>query len=440
MRSLGAVLPLFLLPIIIFGQTFNLPEGQKYEKVKFELINNLMIIPITVNGTELSFIFDSGVSNPILFNLSDKDSVQINDVTEIEIRGLGHNAPLKALSSKGNTFRLKKIENSSQSLYIVLDKSMNFSSTFGIPIHGIIGYQLFRDFVVDINYARRTIKFYDPEFYKRRERSTSQRLPLSVIKKKPYVDSNLFLKDAENLSVKLLVDTGSSDAIWLFEDDTIGIPEKSYTDFLGKGLNGDIFGKRTKVEGIKIGRFILEDAKAAFPDIKAMNSITNFGSRNGSIGGEVLKRFNIVFDYGQNSISFRKNRNYDDPFQYNLSGIDLEHNGMRYIAETIAEPKGVVLSDKNGFGNVQLLFDERTRLSLAPEIVVSGIRAGSPAARAGLREGDVILAVNGKDVKRYKLQEIFGILNEKEGKRIRLLIERYNSALTFTFVLKNMLK
>ena len=50
----------------------------------------------------------------------------------------------------------------------------------------------------------------------------------------------------------MLLDTGSSDAIWLFENETIGIPDKNYDDFLGRGLGGDIFGKRTKVRSIKI--------------------------------------------------------------------------------------------------------------------------------------------------------------------------------------------
>jgi C-terminal processing protease CtpA/Prc len=122
-----------------------------------------------------------------------------------------------------------------------------------------------------------------------------------------------------------------------------------------------------------------------------------------------------------------------------LAGIDLQHNGLRYIAERIADANGIVKEDNaDTFGNVQILLENKTRLSLVPEIVVSGIRAGSPAAEAGLREGDVILAVNGKRVHQYKLQEILKMINEKEGKRIKVLIERYNQDLLFTFVLKKM--
>lgn len=429
-----------LLPILGAGQTFALPEGQKSEKLKFRLVNNLIVIPIEVNGTELSFLLDSGVNKPILFNLSEKDSVQINNVSEITIRGLGDGQPIKALRSKENTFRIKNIKNDDQQLYVVMDKDMNLSPSLGLPIHGIMGYDLFRDFVVAINYGNRTIKFHDPEFYSYRENRKQETLPLSIIKKKAYVDGNLFLKEAEELPVKLLVDTGSSDAIWLFEDDDIFIPEKYYEDFLGRGLNGNVYGKRTKVNSIKLGRFALKDAKAAFPDKESYRSIQNLGNRNGSVGGEVLKRFNIIFDYQRNKITLRKNGNFDAPFHYNLSGLNLQHDGMRYVAESISDSRGIVYSDKREFGNVQLLFENQTRLSLVPEIIVSGIRAGSPAHEAGLKEGDVILAVNGKRVHRYKLQEVLEMLNQKEGKRIKLLIERYNSDLLFTFVLKNMLK
>ena len=82
--------------------------------------------------------------------------------------------------------------------------------------------------------------------------------------------------------------------------------------------------------------------------------------------------------------------------------------------------------------------ENRTRLSLVPEIVVSSIRAGSPAEQAGLREGDVILSVNGKRVHDYKLQEILEMMNQRKGKRVRVLIERYNKDILYSFVLKDL--
>ncbi len=447
-RLFPFILMLFLLaPFVGTAQQYRMTEGKSFEKVKFELINNLIIIPVEVNGVKLSFILDSGVNKPILFNLSDQDSIQLNNVSEISIRGLGTGEPIKALRSKGNTFSLKNIVNNDQQLYVVLDKEMNFSPSLGVPIHGIIGYDLFRDFVVDINYHAKSIKFYDPERYNYKSSKKIQTLPLTILDSKAYVDGSVITEDNREIPVKLLVDTGSGDAIWLFKDleKGIGIPAKNFDDYLGKGLNGHIFGKRTKIKGIKIGDFTLEEVKAAFPDMESYSAIKNLGDRNGSVGGEILKRFDIVFNYSRNAITLRKNGNFESPFHYNISGINVQHNGVRYIAERLIEAKEVPMAPGLGkgnssFGNVQLLMEDRTRLSLVPEIIVSGIRAGSPAHEAGLKEGDIILAINGKPIHRYKLQEVVKMLNEKEGKRIQVLIERFNQDLLFSFVLENVLK
>ncbi|WP_343487771.1 aspartyl protease family protein [Allomuricauda sp. d1] len=424
------------------AQGFGLPDGQKHQKIKFELINNLIVVPLQINGAELSFVLDSGVSKPILFNITEQDSIQINNVSEITINGLGDGDPIKALRSVHNTFKLGNAASFDQELYVVLDKDINFSPFLGVTVHGIIGYDLFRDFVVELNYGSRWIKLHAPELYAKKHKKKAVTLPLSIVNRKAYVDGSIIVKKSEDIPVKLLVDTGSSDALWLFKDADKGleVPTKHYEDFLGRGLNGDIFGKRTKVSGIKIGDFEFKNAKAAFPYREFFGGITNLGDRNGSVGGEILKRFNIVFDYQNEQVTLRRNVHFSSPFQYNMAGIDLQHNGMRYIAERIADSNGVVRNpDKEStFGNVQILLQNRTRLNLVPEIIVSGIRAGSPAAEAGLKEGDVILAVNGKRVHNYKLQEILKMLNEKEGKRIRVLIERYDRDMTFSFVLKNL--
>ena len=430
-------------PVLLLSQNFKLPSGEKFQKVKFELVNNLIIIPIEVNGAQLSFILDSGVNKPILFNLSDKDSIQINNVSEIVIKGLGEGEPINALISSSNLFRIGEVVNTDQQLYVVMDKELNLSPRLGIPVHGIIGYDLFRDFIVELNYSSKYLKLHDPDLYRSKKSSKTRTLPLQIIQNKAYVQGDVLMKNKQSIPVKLLIDSGSSDALWLFEDldRGLGVPRDNYVDFLGQGLSGSIYGKRTKIDGIKLAGFLLKDAKTAFPDLQYFNSMTTFGDRNGSLGGEVLKRFTLVFNYGNSTLSLRKNSLFNKPFDFNLSGIDIQHNGMRYISESIADANGSVLVDSGkSFGDVQILFENMTRLSMVPEIIVSGIRAGSPGHEAGLQEGDVILAVNGKKVHHYKLQQILQMLNDKEGKRVKVLIERYQKDMLITYVLKDVFK
>ncbi|MDM9632348.1 aspartyl protease family protein [Robiginitalea aurantiaca] len=423
------------------AQYYELPEDEeRTNRIHFQLINNLMVIPMEVNGASLNFILDSGVSKPILFNISDQDSIELRDVSKITIRGLGNGEPVDALRSLGNTFRINSLKNLNQELYVVLNKEMNFSSSLGIPVHGIIGYDLFRDFVVEINYNRQFIRFHDPQTYQSKNRKDEVTLPLTVTKNKAFLHGSVVVDSQGEIPVKLLMDTGSSDALWLFPDAEKGlsIPEKHYEDYLGKGLSGTIYGKRTKIRQVRLGDFILNDAKTAFPDMESFKLATNLGDRNGSAGGELLKRFNMIVNYPGQQITLSKNALFDKPFQFNLAGIELEHAGIRYIAERIAHSNGFVQKDESTYSSVQIMVGSQTRLSLVPEIVVSAIRAGSPAEEVGLREGDVILAVNGKPVHRYKLQEVLEMINYKKGKNIRLLIERYNQDLLFSFVLRDL--
>lgn len=441
-RLILAVFALFI-GAGLYAQRFILPKTIDQEKIRFELINNLMVVPMQVNGAELSFILDTGVSSPILFNLTDQDSIQINNVSTISLKGLGEGPAIEALKSENNLFKLGRAQSTNQSLFVVLDRELNLSTSLGRPIHGIIGFDVFKSFTVEVNYSKKFIRLHKPSQFESSKLSRMQEIPLEIRGKKAFVEGVVTLEDDSERQVKLLVDTGSSDAIWLFQDLEKGleVPEKNYEEFLGKGLSGEIYGLRTRIKAFRIGDYQLFEAKAAFPFRKSFSHLLNLNDRNGSVGGEVLKRFNMVVDYQNKRLYLKKNNNYKDPFQYNMAGIDIQHNGVRLIRERIADVNGKVKAEERStLGNVQILMEQKTRLSLVPEIIVSGIRAGSPADQAGLQQGDIILAVNGKKVHEYKLQEILQMLNEKQGKRVRVRIERYDRELSFSFVLKDVFK
>ena len=84
--------------------------------------------------------------------------------------------------------------------------------------------------------------------------------------------------------------------------------------------------------------------KIAFPDSTSIKFISKFGERNGSIGGEVLKRFNWVLDYPRRKIYFKKNSNYKKPFWFRTSGMAMQHGGMRYVKENKASGSNKVRS------------------------------------------------------------------------------------------------
>ena len=141
-----------------------LKKSAKKQSIDFKLINNLIVIPLKINDQKLSFILDSGVAKTILFNITENDSIGLYSVEKVRLQGLGKGKPVEALLSKDNIVSVKNIKNLNQEIYISLQNQFDLSSKMGVTIHGIIGYDLLKNFVVKINYTSSKLTFYNPNF------------------------------------------------------------------------------------------------------------------------------------------------------------------------------------------------------------------------------------------------------------------------------------
>ncbi len=425
---------------ILAQSSFNIQKDYS-KKIRFQLINNLIILPVEINGVELSFVLDTGVSKPILFNLVNTDSLQIKNVETIYLRGLGAGGSIQALRSKHNFFKIGDAINVNQDVYVVFDDAINFTARLGVPVHGIIGYDLFKDFVVEVNYSYGFIRLYKAEKFKYKTSKKWITMPLTLYKKKPYIDAYVAIEDEEELPVRLLIDTGGSDALWLFEDDKIGPPKDlQFDDYLGKGLSGAVYGKRSKAKNFALDVFQLKDVNVAFPDSVSLSVAKNYKQRNGSISGNVLKRFNMFFDYKNNKLQLRRNGNFSAPFFYNNSGITLEQRGFRVVREEVRSGNlDAYESIKNNAGS-SVDYALSYKYSLRPAFEIVELRSTSNAKAAGLQIGDVILSINNKPTQSLSLNEINKFFHDKEGKLIRLKIERDGHKKLFHFRLDNVFK
>lgn len=362
---------------------------QKSVSFPFKFINNLIILPVIINNSDtLNFILDSGISTTMITELEEVDSLELNFAREIQLQGLGVGEPLKGLHSYGNEIKIKGITGQNQDIYVIADNVFQLSSKMGYPINGILGYSVFSNFIVTINYDSKLISFYKPDNFKYTKRySKYTSLPLILNNTKPYI--NLTIKDNSGniFSVKLLVDTGASHAVWLDKNSLpdMKIPEGSKQTYLGSGLNGDVYGYQGRLHTLDINGNILNDVIASFPDSSSISKSIGLNIRNGSIGSEILKRFNLIIDYPNQKISLKPNSNYKNDFSQNLSGMEI-------IAPY---PKLKIF-------------------------VVEGIRKDSPADRAGLTKGDVIQEINGSKTKDIEMSDIYEILQNQPGRKINI--------------------
>lgn len=424
----------------LLGQSsFQLPLGIERDKIPFKLINNLIVIPVSVNGVELSFILDTGVGSTIIFSLEQRETLELKNASKIKLRGLGDDSPVEALKSVRNKLGIGNSISKNHTLYVIFDESINFSPQMGFPIHGIIGYDFLKNFVTEVNYAKKYLKIHTPRSYSYKKCKKCYTTAMNFIDgKRPYMDvKHLTTKGMVNLN--MLIDSGSGSALWMFPNEDLGIyvPKNAFREYLGRGFGGDIHGSSSKINSLVIGDFEMKNVTASFPDSIYIKGIST-KNRQGSIGGGVLRRFNLVLDYPGKKIVFKKNGYFKQPFYYNMSGLTVQHGGVRVARENVSNinPLGVSSSSR---ASTQKKNELIVLYQLKPEYKIVDVRPNSPAERAGLKTGDVILMINGRLYYNYKLSDLNELFCSEAGKKIKLRVDRLGVELTFEFYLEEVI-
>src|SRR5262249_23013869 len=142
----------------------------------------------------------------------------------------------------------------------------------------------------------------------------------------------------------------------------------------GVGLGKEKKGVASRVEKLQLGSFKIEKAHGKT-------------ARWSAIGGGILSRFNMVFDYSRGQLILEPNSRFAEPYPYDASGLELR-----------------LTKDLKHFRVHALLPD-------------------SPAAEAGLRAEDTITAINGRPAAKYDLTEVQDLFM-KIGVTYRLQLRR----------------
>lgn len=387
---------------------FSLPPGRSKVQFPIEVHNNLVVVPMILNGQlPLKFILDTGVRTSILTEKAYSDILNLEYTRKYTIAGPGGEKLVDAYVTNNVSFDMPGVSGRGHAM-LVLDRDyLELRNYLGTDVHGILGYELFSRFIVEIDYERKTLTLMLPERFKKKRRMKS--LPITIEDTKPYVKVNLKMNDSTSADAKLLIDSGASHGLLLEADSdpNIQIPKRNVPSIIGRGLGGVITGKIGRIKQLQIDGFTLPDVIASFPDANSytdtllMNRST---FRNGSIGGEILSRFTVTFNFPQERIFLKKNSAFRKDFYFNLSGLTIRAKGSRL---------------KN--------------------FEVSDVRENSAGFKAGVKTGDRILSVNGLEASDLELSLVNGYLNNKPGKKITLQIERAGKKQKIEFRLENMI-
>jgi PDZ domain/Aspartyl protease len=386
------------VPILAQGQSDKLtvqsPESFPLAEIPFELYHNRIYLPVRINNAgPFSVVVDTGASTS---GISEAQARQmgVHESGKASLKGNGEGIGKIGLA-KNVEFNLDGLELDVKTAAVVPFEQLE--SFEGRRIAGILGAELFKDYVVVIDYREKVLSLYDPSVYE--YSGHGDVLPLHILKggTLALIQAKVSVSGKAPVDARLALDMGTYSALRLYRpfDEKQGLPasgQKVLPSF-EFGLGGEFSVDLGRVQNLELGW-----------GIKIPNPVTSFsqagagatagGDYDGTVGGEILRRFKVILDYSRQQLILEKNVNLDDPYSADMSGLILTARGKSL-----------------------------------DEFEIRHIIPGTPAAEAGLREHDLLLAIDGKPSAQRDLQQVRELF-EHEGVH-KLSIKRGDQEMQF---------
>ncbi len=315
LRLVAGLVLLAICPSVL-GSDIRFTSGRSALAIPFELDDNLIYVPVSINGSKpLSFILDTGAFTIVDLPRARELGIKLKPLGQTE--GIGDEQQGVFLGAEKVSFGLPGVTLSKQRLLAVpLNKVEDCVDEFNVDeygrdissskpqvkgvrrkVDGILGAEFFSKFVIEIDYASRLINVYEPAGY--RYNGKGEKLPLKVTPQHIFVHAHVLSQGRQALPVKLLVDTGSAMAITLtkrFTDEHQVLPSMERLNSTPIcGLAGMMKEKSLLGE---IDMLMLGGLKIENPLVEFRRASVDY-EYDGLLGGAVLRRYKVIFDYSR---------------------------------------------------------------------------------------------------------------------------------------------
>ncbi|HWI93681.1 MAG TPA: aspartyl protease family protein [Flavisolibacter sp.] len=270
------------------------------------------------------------------------------------------------------------------------------TAVYGEKIDGIIGYSVFSRYIIRVDYDSSKVEFWTKGLYK---------YPRGGFLLKPVINTipvqQLRVRDERAINARFLYDMGAGLNMMLstdfLNDSSLLSKKRKLFTKEAEGLGGKIDMAMTVIKEVKLGPYKFRNVPIyVFNDTF---NITSYPFLGGLIGNDILRRFNVVLNYDRRDIYLVPNSHFNDVFDYSYTGIELYYIDGR--------------------------------------IIIGDVAKGSPAEEAGLKEGDIVVAVNknfSQNMQQYKASI------QTTGDRLQVIVQRGGELVQYSFKVKSILK
>jgi len=353
------------------------------EVIPFFIDNGHIIIRVLINDSgPFNYLFDSGAGATLIAkSLSDS----LNLTVSRQKVNTGAAGAHKVDVLKNIIVRIGKVQ--LEGMEVLASKTGLEDLANGEPILGVIGYHLLNNYVVRVDYNSMKLMLYDKSKYT--YTGSGESIPITLVYNIPVASAKVGINDNKMFVGSFLIDTGSSSTI-IFSSPTVDHYDllKSLDEAKEVRTQLGTSNRKTKLVQSKIS--FLSLGSSAFHSVPSSFSRSDVGvlslyDFDGIIGNKILGRFNITFDYQKSRLYLESNEYYHTPFPDNVAGLTIRFANNKPIIRSLTE--------------------------------------GSPASKAGLRQGDAIVSINGKLVEEMRGDEIREIFH-KYSEKLKLVIQR----------------
>jgi len=383
-------------------------EGKEPVEIDFEYSQGFIILDLRFSrALPLKFILDTGAEHVILFRREITDILGIEYEKRINLVGSDLEKEVYAFICRNVDLQLEKTQTVKRDIIVLEEDFLHLEELTGTAIHGILGTRFFRGLVMELDYKKGRLILHSADSFSPPTDPEFKKIPIEIEKYKPYVNSKIKRVDGLELDLKLLIDTGAALPFMLFVDThpSLTLPEYFVKGNLGKGLGGDLMGYLSKMRELHFTEhFRFNNIITSFQKLDTLINPEVYRGRNGLIGNPILERFHLILDNVNGIMYLKARKHYNKNFKYDKSGLVIYAFGPElndyYIKEVIE---------------------------------------GSPSWKAGIRSGDMIKSMGLLPVGFYSLGHILNKLKGREGKKIRMKLERNGRSFKTSFVLNDFL-
>lgn len=364
-------------------------------RVPIQLANNHVLLTVCHAGRPLVFLLDTGAGANVL-DLGTARRLGVELGAPMQAGGAGAGAAAGAMLDTGSV-SIPGLPGEIP-LAIALDlRRLQMSK--GRQIDGILGYDFIERFVFAIDYRARELRLYDRTSF--RYSGAGMEIPLIMENNHPHVRASVTLKDGGTIAGKFVIDVGSWQSVIITKPivdqnrlrERVG-PTMQFGG--GGGLGGTVTSEIGRIARLDVGPVQLSNVVVAmFGDSAGVFS--NNRLWDGNIGSDVLRRFTVYFDYRAPRMILEPHAGTSEPFEADMSG-------MRVATD-----------------------------SAFAELRVAAVNPGSPADEVGVRSGDAIVRIDGRDVTGAAVDPLRERLR-RAGEQVTLTIRRGSATMEIRVV------